>query len=305
VLVDFWTYTCINWLRTLPYLRAWHERYRDQGLVLIGVHTPEFPFERDPGNVRRAVRDMQITYPVALDSSYAVWREFDNHYWPALYLVDADGGIRLRHAGEGEYADTELMLRQLLTESGARLGGEAGIGTGSSLASGPGDLVTIDGRGVEAGADWGNLRSPENYLGHLRTRNLATASGPTWDEPAVYPPPDGLALNQWAPTGEWALTPQAAALTKPDGRITCRFHARDLHLVMGPGRAGGPVRFRISLDGRAPGPAHGEDVAEDGTGVITEPRLYQLIRQPQPVTDRRFDIQFLDPGVEAYAFTFG
>jgi thiol-disulfide isomerase/thioredoxin len=274
VAVDFWTYTCINWLRTLPYVRAWSEKYRDAGLVVIGVHTPEFGFEHDLDNVRRAVKEMRVDYRVAVDNEYAIWRGFDNQYWPALYLVDAKGAIRHRQFGEGSYGEVEAMIQTLL-----------GGGNG---------MVTPETHGIEVAADWDNLRSQENYLGSERTEGFAPGRDPA-----------KLRLNEWTLVGDWARGPHAVALNKPNGRIVSRFHARDVHLVVGPAARGGSVRFRVRLDGQAPGAAHGGDVEEQGEGVITEQRLYQLIRQPRPIVDRQFEIEFLDPGVEAFAFTFG
>jgi thiol-disulfide isomerase/thioredoxin len=291
VLVDFWTYTCINWLRTLPYVRAWAGKYQDQGLVVIGVHTPEFSFEKDADNVRRAVQDMEINYPVAIDSDYAIWRAFDNHYWPALFFVDAEGHVRHHHFGEGEYAQSEMILQQLLTEAGA-----SGIGR---------ELVSVDAGGPEAGADWGSLWSPENYVGYLRTENFASPDRAALDQPQVYAAPQKLELNHWAPSGDWTMGQEAAVLNGSNGRIAYSFHARDLHLVMGPATRGDAVRFRVLLDGQPPGAAHGADVNDQGIGTVSEQRLYQLIRQPHPIANRHFEIEFLDPGVEAYAFTFG
>jgi hypothetical protein len=291
VLAQFWTYTCINWLRTLAYVRAWSENYKDQGLVMIGVHTPEFDFEHDLDNVRRAVRDLRVDYPVAVDNDYAIWSAFDNHYWPALYFVDAQGQIRHHQFGEGQYEQSEMILRQLLTEAGV-----SGIGNGP---------VAVDARGVEAAADWDSLRSPENYLGYERTENFASSDGAALDTPYAYAAPARLRLNQWALAGAWTVRAQASVLNEPDGGIAYRFHARDLHLVMGPATPGTPVRFRVLLDGQPPGAAHGTDVDEAGDGTVTHPRLYQLIRQPGPITERTFEITFLDPGVQAYAFTFG
>jgi thiol-disulfide isomerase/thioredoxin len=290
VLVDFWTYTCINWLRTLPYLRAWAQKYR-QGLVVIGVHTPEFAVERNVDNVRRAVRQMAIEYPVVIDNDYSIWRAFNNQYWPAVYFVDARGRVRQHHFGEGEYERAEITIQQLLTE-----GGVTGIGTGA---------VSVDARGVEAPADWDSLKSPENYVGHDRTENFASPGGGELDRRRIYVAPVRLALNQWALIGEWTMGRQATVLSSPNGRIVYRFHARDLHLVMGPPRQGVPVRFRVSMDGQPPGPAHGLDVDDGGNGTVVEPRLYQLIRQPTPIVDRQFEIEFLDAGVETFAFTFG
>jgi thiol-disulfide isomerase/thioredoxin len=291
VLVEFWTYTCINWLRTLPYVRAWAETYGDRGLVVIGVHTPEFDFEHDLDNVRRQVKDLRVEYPVAVDNDYAVWSAFDNHYWPALYFADAQGQIRHHQFGEGRYEESEMILQQLLTEAGS-----GGLGR---------DLVSVDPGGVEAAADWGSLRSPENYLGYERTENFASSNGAVLDTPHVYAAPAGLRLNHWALAGDWTVRRGAAALNQAGGRIVYRFYARDLHLVMGTAARGTPVRFRVLIDGQPPGAAHGTDVDDQGNGTLTQPRLYQLIRQPGPVTDRTFEISFLDPGVQAYAFTFG
>jgi thiol-disulfide isomerase/thioredoxin len=289
VLVNFWTYTCINWLRTLPYVRAWAETYKDQGLVVIGVHTPEFDFEHDVDNVRRAVKDLQVAYPVAIDNDYGIWSAFDNHYWPAFYFVDAQGQIRHHRFGEGEYEMSEMILQQLLTEAGA-----AGIGQ---------DLVSVEARGVEVAADWASLRSPENYLGSARTENFAIFPGS--DTPHVYVAPTRLLLNHWALAGDWTVRRQDTVLNQAEGRILYRFQARDLHLVMAPAAQGTAVRFRVRLDGEPPGAAHGTDVDDQGNGSVTEPRLYQLVRQPGPVTERTLEATFLDPGVQAYAFTFG
>jgi thiol-disulfide isomerase/thioredoxin len=290
VLVDFWTYTCINWLRTLPYVRAWTEKYKDRGLVVIGVHTPEFEFEKNAGNVRRAAKDMGVTYPIALDSDYAIWRAFRNHSWPAIYAVDAQGRIRHHHFGEGEYERAEMIIQQLLAEAGSGNPGH--------------ELVTVDARGAEAAADWGSLKSPENYVGADRTENFASPGGVVPGGRRVFAAPAQLRLNHWALSGDWTMNRQAIALNKPGGRIAYRFHARDLHLVMGPPR-GAPVRFRVLIDGKPPGAAHGIDVDAQGNGTVGEQRLYQLIRQQQPIDDRRFEIEFRDPGVEAFAFTFG
>jgi thiol-disulfide isomerase/thioredoxin len=291
VLVDFWTYTCINWLRQLPYVRAWAEKYKDQGLVVIGVHTPEFEFEKNLDNVRRAVKDMRISYPVATDDDHAVWRAFRNNAWPALYFVDAQGRIRHHHLGEGEYERSEMIIQQLLAEAGK-----------GELAR---ELVTVDARGVEAAADWSSLKSPENYVGYERTENFASRGGAVSDKPRVYAAPAQLRLNHWALSGDWTMKKQATVLNKANGRIAYRFHARDLHLVMGPAARGASVPFRVLLDGQPPGAAHGSDIDDQGKGMVTEQRLYQLIRQPKPVADRQFEIEFLDPGVEAFAFTFG
>jgi thiol-disulfide isomerase/thioredoxin len=291
VLVDFCTYTCINWLRTLPYVRAWAGKYKDHGLVVIGVHTPEFGFEKDLDNVRRAVKTRRIDYPVAVDNDYAIWRAFNNEYWPALYFVDARGHIRHHQFGEGDYEQSERIIQQLLAEAGVRdLGHE---------------LVSPDGRGVEAPADGGSLKSPENYVGYERTENFASPGGVARDKRRVYAAPERMSLNHWALVGEWTIGKQAVLLNKANGRIVYRFHARDLHLVMGSGERGAPVRFRVRIDGQPPGVGHGLDINDNGDGTVTEPRLYQLIRQAPPITDRQFEIEFLDPGVETYAFTFG
>jgi len=291
VVVDFWTYTCINWLRSLPYVRAWAEKYKDRGLVVLGVHTPEFTFEHDVENVRRAAKDMRVGYPVAIDNGYAIWRAFENQYWPALYFVDAQGRVRHHQFGEGEYERSEETIRQLLAEAGV-------VDIGNSLAS-------VDAPGIEAAADWGSLRSPENYTGYERTENFASPGGARLGERRVYAAPARLALNQWALSGDWTVRREASVLNGANGRIAYRFHARDLHLVMGPATRGASVRFRVLVDGRPPGAAHGVDVDDQGNGTATEQRLYQLIRQPGPIADRQFEIEFLDPGVEAFAFTFG
>jgi thiol-disulfide isomerase/thioredoxin len=291
VLVQFWTYSCINWLRTLPYVRAWAGHYRDDGLAVIGVHTPEFGFEQDLGNLRRAVKAMGIAYPVAVDNGRAVWQAFDNAYWPALYFVDADGRVRAHKFGEGDYEQSEGLIQALLAESGR-------AHTTRTLAS-----VKVDGR--EAAADWANLKSPENYLGYARTEHFASPGGPAPDTPRVYVAPERLRLNQWALSGGWTLHGQPAVANTANGRIACRFHARDLHMVLGPGAGSAPVPFRIRLDGEAPGASHGPDVDAQGLGSIDVPRLYQLVRQTPPIVDRVFTIEFLQPRVEAFAFTFG
>ena len=290
VVVDFCTYTCINWLRTLPYRRAWAQKY-GPGLVLIGVHTPEFPFERDLENVRRAVRQMRIEYPIVLDNDYAIWRAFDNNYWPALYFIDARGRVRQHHFGEGAYDRSELAIRRLLADAGA-----------ASAAAG---VVSVDGAGVEAAADWSNLKSPETYLGYGRTANFVSPGGAARNRRRLYAAPARLALNEWALAGDWTIGREEITLSGPPGRLVCRFHARDLHLVMGSPKPGTSIRFRVSLDGQPPGPAHGLDVDEAGNGSAVEQRLYQLIRQPGPIRDRQFEIEFLDAGVETFAFTFG
>ena len=280
VLVDFWTYTCINWLRTLGYVRAWFEKYADRGLVVVGVHTPEFPFERDVENVRQAVEAMRVAYPVALDSSYAIWDAFGNNYWPAVYIADAQGRIRHHHYGEGAYEECEQVIQELLRETGTE-----GVRNG---------FVSVADDGFEAQADWSNLETPETYLGSEQARNFARGV-----------PASALRLNQWTLSGDWDVERRAAVLNAPDGQIAFRFHARDVHLVMGPSARGASVRFRVSVDDGPPGDAHGLDVDEQGEGRVTQQRLHQLIRERGRVTDRTLEISFLDPGVEAYAFTFG
>jgi thiol-disulfide isomerase/thioredoxin len=290
VLVDFWTYTCINWLRTFGYVRAWAERYRDHGLVVIGVHTPEFPFEQDVDNVRQAAKDMAVEYPIALDSDYDVWRAFDNKYWPAVYIADAQGQIRHHQFGEGGYDECEEVIQQLLHAAGQEDVGD--------------DLVSVAGDGFEAQADWANLESPETYLGYQQAENFAS-DGAAPDEPRTYEVPDKLRLNQWALAGDWTIESRASVLNAADGRIAFRFHARDVHLVMGPPAPGTSVPFLVTVDGESPGEAHGLDVDEQGHGTLAEQRLHQLIRQPGRIRDRTLEITFLEPGAEAYCFTFG
>ena len=291
VVIDFWTYTCINWLRSLPYVRAWAEKYKDQGLVVIGVHSPEFAFEKNVDNVRRAAKDMRVDYPVAIDSDHAIWRAFNNEYWPALYFVDARGHIRHHQFGEGEYEKSELVIQQLLAEAGS-----GGVGH---------EMVSVDAHGAEAAADWDSLRSPENYVGYERTENFASPGGAVSDKRHVYASPTRLRLNHWALSGDWTVENQATVLNKANGRIAYRFHARDLHLIMGSSAQGTIVRFRVTIDGQPPGAAHGVDVDGRGEGAVRQHRLYQLIRQSQPIVDREFVIEFLDPGVQAFDFTFG
>jgi thiol-disulfide isomerase/thioredoxin len=291
VLVDFWTYTCINWLRTLGYVRAWHKKYKDQGLVVVGVHTPEFPFERDADNVRWAAQDMRVGYPIALDPDYAVWRAFDNNYWPAVYIADAEGKIRHNHFGEGGYEECEMVVQMLLREAGR-----------DDVAD---DLVSVADEGFEAQADWANLESPETYLGYEQAQNLASPSGAELDEPRNYVAPDSLKLNHWALSGDWTIEGGASVLNRADGGIAFRFHARDVHLVMGPRARGTSVPFRVLVDGDPPGDAHGLDVDEQGHGTLSQQRLHQLIRERGAITDRTFEITYLAPGVEAYCFTFG
>jgi thiol-disulfide isomerase/thioredoxin len=291
VLVDFWTYTCINWLRTLPFVRAWAQKYKDKGLVVIGVHSPEFTFEKNPDNVHWAVKALRVDYPVAVDSEHVIWRAFDNQYWPALYFIDSQGRVRHQNFGEGEYDQSEMIIRRLLAEAG--------------VVDMDGDLVSVGAGGLEAAADWSTLRSPENYVGYGRTRGFASPEGAAPDKPRMYELPARFRLNDWALSGDWTMKREAVALNKANGRIAYRFHARDLHLVMGPAASGTAVRFRVLIDGQPPGAAHGSDVDEQGNGRATQQRLYQLIRQPKPIADRQFEIEFLDPNVEAFAFTFG
>jgi thiol-disulfide isomerase/thioredoxin len=290
VLVNFWTYTCINWLRQLPYVRAWAHKYAGAGLVVLGVHTPEFSFEHDLDNVRRAVKDTRIDYPVGLDNDYQVWRAFDNYFWPALYFADGQGRIRHHHFGEGEYQRSEMVLQQLLTEAGADPGT---------------DLVLPRADGIEAGADWAHLRTPENYTGWARTEGFASPGGMRPGRPNVYAVPERLGLNQWALSGEWTAQEEFSRAEAAGAQIIYRFQARDVHLVMAPPAPGTSVRYRIRLDEQPPGPAHGQDVDGAGQAILTQPRLHQLIRQPGPITGRTLDITFLDPGARIYAFTFG
>jgi thiol-disulfide isomerase/thioredoxin len=291
VVVDFWTYTCINWQRSQPYVRAWAEKYKNQGLVVIGVHTPEFEFEKNLENIRPALGRFRVEYPVAVDSDYVIWEAFRNHYWPAVYVVDAKGDIRHHQFGEGEYERTEGVIQQLLREAGY-----SGIGD---------EAVKVDARGSEVAADWKNLGSNENYLGRDRTQGFASPGAAAPGTSHRYAAPRSLALNHWALSGDWTVNAGAIVVDKPNGRLVYRFHARDVHLVMGPPSRGLSARFSVFLDGRPPGTAHGADVDEQGNGTATEQRLYQLIRQPGPIGDRTVEIEFLDPGVEAYVFTFG
>jgi thiol-disulfide isomerase/thioredoxin len=291
VLIDFWTYTCINWRRTLPYVRAWAEKYKDQGLVVIGVHAPEFSFEKNLNNVRWAVKDMQIGYPVAIDNDHAIWRAFKNQYWPALYFIDSQGRVRHQYFGEGSYEQSEMVIQELLREAGA-----------SDVSREP---VNVDALGLNADADWSSLKSPENYVGFERTQNFASPGGAVLNKPRMYELPARLRLNEWALSGDWTVKKETAALNKAGGRIAYRFHARDLHLVMGPAAPGTSVRFRVLIDGQPPGAAHGTDVDDQGNGTVSEQRLYQLIRQQKPIVDRQFEIEFFGSAVEAYAFTFG
>jgi cytochrome c biogenesis protein CcdA/thiol-disulfide isomerase/thioredoxin len=292
VLVDFWTYSCVNCLRALPYVKAWYAKYKDHGLVVIGVHTPEFAFEKDPVNVRRAVGELGVTYPVALDNDYAIWQGFNNQYWPAHYFIDADGHIRGHHFGEGDYEESERTIRQLLAEGGYTDLPPPGMQSDGAV-------------GVQAPADEADDQSPETYLGYARAQNFRSPGGLAHDRPQSYAAPAALELNQWALEGMWVVDPEKAVLRKSPGRILYRFHARDLHLVLGPGAEGKPVRFRVQIDGVAPGANHGADTDANGNGVVKEQRLYQLIRQGAAVGEHVFSIEFLDSDVQAYSFTFG
>ncbi|EDT01943.1 alkyl hydroperoxide reductase/ Thiol specific antioxidant/ Mal allergen [Burkholderia ambifaria IOP40-10] len=294
VLVDFWTYSCINCLRTLPYTTAWAHKYAPYGLVVIGVHAPEFAFERDIGNVKKAVHDLGIDYPVAIDNGYAIWRAFGNEYWPAHYFIDAQGRIRHHHFGEGEYAQSERAIQSLLAEAGHPEALNVPLG-----------LTGAPAKGALAAADSADVRSPETYVGYARAEDFTSPGGVVRDASHRYDAPAHPDLNNWGLAGTWQVGAERATLAVPAGRIVYRFHARDLHLVLGPGANGKPVRFRVTLDGAAPGAAHGADVDAQGYGTVTGQRLYQLVRQPGTIADRTFSIEFLDPGVDAYAFTFG
>jgi thiol-disulfide isomerase/thioredoxin len=284
VLVDFWTLTCINWLRTEPYIRTWSRAYRDDGLVVIGVHTPEFSLEHDIDRVRRATTERGIDYPVAVDNDYAIWSAFDNHYWPALYFVDPAGIIRDSHFGEGRYEQSERLIQRLL-----------GVDR---------DLVPVERVGVEADADWDHLRTPETYLGYQRSEYFASPDPATFDQSRIYQLPGRLPVNHWALAGEWTIAGENVVLGRAGGSIAYRFHARDAHLVLSPGTLG-PIPFRVLLDGDAPGPSHGLDVDHNGNGVLQDGRLYQLVRAHDPVRERTLQITFLQPGAQAYVFTFG
>jgi thiol-disulfide isomerase/thioredoxin len=291
VLIDFWTYTCINWRRTLPYISSWAGKYRDQGLIVIGVHAPEFSFEHNAGNISAAAKEMKISYPIAIDDNYAIWHAFGNEYWPALYIIDAQGRIRHHQFGEGGYEESEKIIQQLLAEAGAK-----------DVSRG---LVSVDARGAETAADWQNLQSSENYVGYGRTQNFMSPGGAASDRDEVYAAPVKLTLNQWALSGDWTMGAEATVLNKANGRMLYCFHARDLQLVMGPSINGTPIRFRVLIDGQVPGAAHGVDIDSQGNGQITEPRMYQLIRQQGAIVDRLFEIEFLDPGAATFSYTFG
>jgi cytochrome c biogenesis protein CcdA/thiol-disulfide isomerase/thioredoxin len=291
VVVDFWTYSCINCLRAIPYVEAWSEKYKNDGLVVIGIHTPEFAFEKDRSNVARAVQDLKITYPVAIDSNYAIWKAFNNEYWPAHYFIDAQGTIRYHHFGEGEYDKSEEVIQQLLKEKNTNLK--------------VGGFVQVSGSGAQGAPDMNDIQSPETYIGYARQENYVSPEKIQRDIPGAYTAPGRLDVNDWALSGKWDVGSERAMLLAAPGKIVFRFHARDLHLVLGPGKDGKPVRFRILLDGAAPEGDHGVDVDGRGNGTVNGYRLYQLIRQKGKVEDRTFQIEFLDPDVQAFAFTFG
>jgi thiol-disulfide isomerase/thioredoxin len=291
VLVEFCTYSCVNWLRTLPYVQAWSDRYRDHGLVVIGAHTPEFGFEHDVDKIRSALDGMGVDYPIAIDNDYAVWRAFDNNYWPALYFADAEGRIRHHRFGEEDYERSERVIQQLLADAG-REGFEE-------------DLVSVEPGGVELAADWDTLGSPETYVGYDRASGFASPGGFVPDRSQRYEDPEGLDLNQWSLAGDWTVGGQPTELNDPGGRIRHRFHARDVNLVMGARGGEGSVAFQVRVDGEPPGDARGADVDEDGNGTVAEERLYQLVRKPGSDSDHTFEITFAEPGVQAYVFTFG
>lgn len=291
VLVDFWDYSCINCIRAIPYIRAWADKYKDAGLVVIGVHAPEFDIEKQLPNVQRAVTKFGITYPVAVDNDLAVWNAFHNEYWPAHYFIDAKGKVRFEHFGEGEYDQSEKWIQQLLKEANAK-----------SMPSG---AASVHGQGVEAAADMNNVASPETYIGYARAAHFASPGGIKPDVEQTYSAPGQPGLNEWGLAGKWNDHRQVAVLGAAGGKIVFHFHARDLHLVLAPRTDGKPVRFRVTIDGHAPGPNHGVDTDAEGNGTVTEDRLYQLIRQKGEVSDHTFAIEFLDPGVQAFSFTFG
>ena len=285
VLVNFWTLTCINWLRQEPHIRAWSQAYRDDGLVVVGVHTPEFSFEHQIDGIRQAIKERGIDYPVAVDSDYAIWSAFANHYWPALYFIDREGIIRDQHFGEGRYEQSERVIQRLLGEER--------------------ELISVEGVGVEAPADWDNLRTPETYLGSGRSERFSSAGGAAFDDRHAYELPERLRVNHWSLHGEWTIGLDNVVLEQPGGSVVYRFHARDAHLVLSPGGAREPIPFRVLLDGQAPGSAHGEDIDEDGNGLLRDGRLYQLARQHDAVREQTLQITFHESGAEAYAFTFG
>jgi thiol-disulfide isomerase/thioredoxin len=291
VLVDFWDYSCINCIRAIPYIRAWAEKYKDSGLVVIGVHTPEFDIEKQMPNVQKAVQKFGITYPVAVDSNYAIWNAFNNEYWPAHYFIDAKGKVRYEHFGEGEYDQSERWIQELLKEANAK--------------AMPASMVSVQAQGVQAAADVNDVHSPETYIGYARAEHFASPGGIKRDAEQLYTEPTHLQLNEWGLAGKWVDHQQVAVLRSAGGKIIFRFHARDLHLVLGPTADGKPVHFRVTIDGQAPGENHGVDTDAEGNGVVTDHRLYQLVRQQEAITDHTFVIEFQDPGVQAFSFTFG
>ena len=291
VLVNVWTFSCIYCIRTLPYLRAWAAKYKDQGLVVIGVQTPEFAFEKDINNVRAALDFLGVYSPVAIDNEYRIWRAFGNNAWPTFYFIDTQGRICYRVAGEGDYERSERMIQTLLSET--------------HRAEGATDLVTVSGHGIEAAPDIANVRSPETYVGYSQAENFVSPDRVTKDRPAPYRPGSGLSLNQWDLAGVWTIGGEFATLDQAPGSISYRFHARDLHLILTPPAPAHAIRFQVMLDGTPPGDNHGSDVDAMGLGAVQDARLYQLVRQTTPITDRTFLIKFLDPGVRAYDFTFG
>jgi len=291
VLVDFWTYSCINCIRTIPYVRSWAEKYRDQGLVVIGVHSPEFAFEKRVDNVRQAIDKFQIGYPVAIDNDFKIWRSFGNNYWPAHYFIDAKGLIRHIQFGEGDYEQSERVIQDLLAEAAGSKKVDAAT-------------VTPDAKGAEAAPDLAQLQSGESYIGYLRAANFISPEGVGADVARDYTV-GKRDLNEWGLTGKWTVGGEQASLDQADGGITYRFSARDLHLVLGPGADGKKIRFQVKVDGVAPGADHGSDIDAEGNGTVSETRLYQLVRQSGEVRERTFEIRFLDPGVEAFVFTFG
>ncbi|MFZ1086810.1 MAG: thioredoxin family protein [Terracidiphilus sp.] len=291
VLVDFWAYSCINCLRSLPYLQAWAEKYKDRGLVVIGVHTPEFDFEKEQSNVQKAARKYGITFPIAMDSNRAIWDAFQNEYWPAHYFIDGKGKVRYEHFGEGDYAQSEHWIQELLQER-----------AGKPMLAGP---ARVQLQGVQAASDIRNVRSPETYIGYARAEDFASPGGIKQDAEKIYTAPAQPRLNQWGLAGKWIDHPQVAVLQAPGGKIVFHFHARDLHLVLGPTADGKPVHFRVTLDGQAPGENHGVDTDAQGGGTVTDHRLYQLVRQKGAVAGHLFAIEFDNPGVQAFSFTFG
>jgi thiol-disulfide isomerase/thioredoxin len=291
VLINFWTYTCINSIRPLPYLRSWAAKYKDAGFLVIGAHTPEFSFEHERINIENALRNLNVTFPVAIDSNNKIWNAFGNHAWPAQYLVDAKGRIRYHHFGENDYDEIERVIRELLKENGA--------------ATLPSETTGVTGVGIEAAPDWTDERSPETYVGYRQAENFASQERVRRDSVQLYSAPGKLPLNQWGLSGSWKVDAESAVLQAAPGKIMFRFHSRDLHFVLAPAKDSKPIRFVVKLDGSVPGENHGGDIAADGSGEIREPRLYQLIRQKGPIMDRTFEIEFLDPGVHAVDFTFG